>query len=148
MDLWRKILPRAEGPESPSFPAAKKCLSNNAEDRIVVTKKQDLAVRFGLRTLGTNTEVRRHSRFMRYWFTLGHLHHFVASPRCETTPGAKKQAMCLSDAPRKVWIFGLGEFIRIRRVYRNVAPSASSWHYRASEPSLIDTVDLAQSMDE
>jgi hypothetical protein len=33
-------------------------------------------------------------------------------------------------------------------MYRNDAPDGSSWHYRALQPSLADTADLAQSMDE
>jgi hypothetical protein len=42
---------------------------------------------------------------------------------------------------------GLGEFTRIR-MYRNDTSKASSWHYGAFQPSLADTADLAQSMDE
>lgn len=33
-------------------------------------------------------------------------------------------------------------------MYRNDAPKGSSWHYRAIQPNLADTADLAQSMDE
>ena len=81
MDLGRRMAPRAEGPKSSSFPAVEKCLSHNAERRIVATKKQNLAARVGLLVLTGKTAARRSPRFMGYRLTLGHFHHISSVAR-------------------------------------------------------------------